>query len=132
MSNFLDVAEIVGAMQSEASITALVNANNIFDNIPSDAPDTTFIIVEGAVSQTNKLVNKTNRLSIRIMAWNKDSWLFPSLRNIYNVINTFLIWANKTFGTETVYLVEETTYLETIDELWKNTIINDYFFNYLK
>jgi len=132
MSNFLDVAEIVGAMQSEASITALIPTDNIFDNLPSDAPDTTFIIVEGAISQTNKLVNKRNRLSIRMMAWNKDSWDFPTLRNIYNVVNTFLVWPNKVFGTQTVYLVEETTYLETIDELWKNTVINDYFFNYLK
>ncbi len=132
MTNFLDISEVIDAMQNEGSITALVPADNIFDNIPSDAPDTAFIIVEGAISQTNKLCNKVNRVSIRVMAWNKDSGTYPTLRNIYSVVNDFLVWANKTFGTISVYLVEETTYLETTDELWKGTIINDYFFNYTK
>lgn len=132
MANFLDTSEIVGAMQADGWITALIPADNIFDNIPSDAPDTDFLIVEGAISQVNKLCNKTNRVSIRFMSWTKDGWTFPALRDIYNVVNTFLVWDNKTFGNISVYLVEETTYLETVDELGKNTIINDYFFNYVK
>jgi len=132
MANFLNTAELVGAMQADAWITALISAVNIFDNIPSEAPETDFLIVEGAISQINKLCHKTNRVSIRYMSWSKDSGTFPVLRNIYNTVNSFLVWDNKVFWSIEIYLVEETTYLETVDELGKNTIINDYFFNFVK
>lgn len=132
MANFLNTSEIIGAMQAEASITSLIPADNIFDNIPSEAPETDFLIIEGAISQVNKLCNKRNRVSIRFMSWSKDGGTFPALRDIYNIVNTFLVWDNKTFWSIEVYLVEETTYIETVDELGKNTIINDYFFNFVK
>jgi len=132
MANFLNTAEVVGAMQANAWITALILAENIFDNIPAEAPGTDFLIVEGAISQRNKLCHKTNRVSIRYMSWSKDGGTFPVLRNIYNTVNSFLVWDNKVFWSIEIYLVEETTYLETVDELGKNTIINDYFFNFIK
>jgi len=119
-------------MKTDAGISAVVDVNNIFDNLPSEAPDTFYIMIFGAISQSNNTATKSNRVSVQIMSWNKDEGDFPTLRNIYQAVNNFLIGGWKEFWTQSVYMVEEANYIEAVDELWKNNIINDYFFNFVK
>lgn len=130
---YLDVSNIVQAMQNYTAITDLVDADNIFDGLPDEAPNENYIYLEWAISQINRLTVKSNRLAIRIMSWEKwNNSTYPVLREIYRVINGFLAWADKKFWDTSVYIVVETNYIETLDEAWKNMIINEYFFNFVK